>query len=127
MIELSLVNYKMLRFSNSNLAASALYLAQKMTKQPSAWSALLEKHSHFKEVQIRPCAKELFMVLKEAQHHSLQAVRKKFALSKYCEVAKVRLETENSHHHAAPGKSSKDNGPERIAFESFVQKTEIET
>jgi hypothetical protein len=32
LIELSLVNYKMLRYSNSNLAASALYLALKMTK-----------------------------------------------------------------------------------------------
>jgi hypothetical protein len=32
LVELSLVHYKMLRFSNSNLAASALYLAMKMTK-----------------------------------------------------------------------------------------------
>lgn len=34
LIELSLANYKMLRFSSSNLAASALYLSLKMTKQP---------------------------------------------------------------------------------------------
>ena len=34
LIELSLVNYRMLRFSASNLAASSLYLSLKMTKQP---------------------------------------------------------------------------------------------
>lgn len=32
LLELSLVNYKMLKFKSSNLAASAIYLALKMTK-----------------------------------------------------------------------------------------------
>jgi hypothetical protein len=50
LIELSLVNYKMLRYSNSNLAASAIYLALKMTKWPSCWTESLIKHTHFKEV-----------------------------------------------------------------------------
>ncbi len=34
LIELSLVSYKMTKFTPSNLAASALYLSLKMTKQP---------------------------------------------------------------------------------------------
>lgn len=63
LLELSLVNYKMLRYTNSNVASSALYLALKMTKQPSPWSEQLAKHSQFKEVQIRPCAKDLFILL----------------------------------------------------------------
>jgi transcription initiation factor TFIIIB Brf1 subunit/transcription initiation factor TFIIB len=63
LIELSLANYKMLRFSSSNLAASALYLSLKMTKQPHSWNETLAKHTQFKEVQIRPCAKELFILL----------------------------------------------------------------
>jgi len=63
LLELSLVSYKNLRFSASNLASSALYLSLKMTKQPFCWNEALTKHSHFKEVQVRPCAKELFMVL----------------------------------------------------------------
>ena len=41
LIELSLVGYKTLKYSNSNLAASALYLALKMTKSPEPWSDLL--------------------------------------------------------------------------------------
>jgi hypothetical protein len=34
LIELSLLHCKTLRFSNSNLAASALYLSLKMTRNP---------------------------------------------------------------------------------------------
>jgi hypothetical protein len=49
LIELSLVNYKMLKFTNSNLAASALYLAMKMTKHQNPWSEALIKHTQFKE------------------------------------------------------------------------------
>ena len=60
LIELSLVNYKMLKYTNSNLAASALYLSLKMTKNQQPWSDQLTKHSHYKESQIRQCAKELF-------------------------------------------------------------------
>jgi len=38
LIELALVNYKMIQYSHSNLASSALYLSLKMTKNPSPWS-----------------------------------------------------------------------------------------
>lgn len=66
LIELSMVNYKMMRFTNSNLAASALYLAMKMTKHQNPWTDLLVKHTQFKESQVRSCAKELFILLQEA-------------------------------------------------------------
>ncbi len=45
LMELSLVNYKMVKYSSSNLAASAVYLAQKMSKAPVPWSDLLAHHS----------------------------------------------------------------------------------
>lgn len=50
LMELSFTNYKMLRFSASNLASSALYLSLKMTKHSFCWNESLTKHSHFKEV-----------------------------------------------------------------------------
>lgn len=40
-LELSLVNYHMLKFSQSTLASSALYLAMKMAKMQTPWSATL--------------------------------------------------------------------------------------
>ena len=45
LLELCLINYKMLKYTNSNLAASALYLSLKMTKHSSPWTDLLTKHS----------------------------------------------------------------------------------
>ena len=37
-VELSLVSYRMLKYSNSNLSASALYLSLKMTKHQNPWT-----------------------------------------------------------------------------------------
>ena len=45
LMELGLVNYKTVRFSQSNLAASALYLSLKMTKNQNPWNDLIVKHS----------------------------------------------------------------------------------
>ena len=63
LIELSLVSYRMLKYSNSNLTCSAIYLALKMTKNSNPWSDLMVKHTQYKEAQIRPCAKDLFILL----------------------------------------------------------------
>jgi transcription initiation factor TFIIIB Brf1 subunit/transcription initiation factor TFIIB len=49
LLELCLVNYKMIKYAPSNLAASALYLSNKMTKSANSWSEALAHHSQFKE------------------------------------------------------------------------------
>jgi hypothetical protein len=49
LIELGLVNYKTVRFAQSNLAASALYLSLKMTKNQNPWNDLIVKHSMYRE------------------------------------------------------------------------------
>jgi hypothetical protein len=49
LVELSLLNCKMLRFANSNLAASSLYLSLKMTRNANPWSDLLVQHTHYTE------------------------------------------------------------------------------
>lgn len=46
LIELSLVEYGMLKYSARNIAASALYLACKIMKC-TAWNKLIEESSHF--------------------------------------------------------------------------------
>ena len=38
LIELSLVNYKMLKYTASHIAASAMYLSLKMTKHQNVWT-----------------------------------------------------------------------------------------
>lgn len=94
LLELALVNYKMIKFRSSNLAASSLYLSMKMTKSPSPWNDIIAKHSQYKESEVRPCAKELFSLLQldQGPNAQLTAVKKKFALPKFCEVSKIKLE-----------------------------------
>lgn len=63
LLELTLLNYKVVKYSSSNLAASALYLSLKMTKKVNPWTEVIAKHSGFKEAEVRTCAKELFSLL----------------------------------------------------------------
>jgi cyclin B len=92
----------MLRFSNSNLAASALYLSLKMTRNSNPWTNTLMNHTHYSEQAVRPCAKDLFLLIQDAQTSTLEAVKKKFMLPKYGEVSRIRLEHSNNTPSTAP-------------------------
>jgi cyclin B len=48
--------------------------------------------TQFHEGQLRPCAKELCLLLEKSDTTSLQAVKKKFSCPKFLEVAKIRVE-----------------------------------
>jgi cyclin B len=62
LIELALIEYGMLKFSQRNIAASSLYLACKILKV-TAWTSLLELNSDYTERDVRPCAKSLCIIL----------------------------------------------------------------
>jgi len=83
LIELSLVEYGMLKYSARNTAVSALYLACKIFKctveDSPAWNKLIEESSHFSEKEVRPCAKALCIILQNAPQSNLKACRRKFS------------------------------------------------
>ena len=91
LLEMSLVEYKMLKYSLSNLASSAVYLVNKIKKK-EAWSEVLSRNTKYQEPQIRQCAKDLCLLLQNVEKSNLQAVRKKFSAPKFFEVAKIKLE-----------------------------------
>ncbi len=72
LIELPLIEYRMLKYCPSLLAASALFLALKIIprfdeinldiKLP-AWDEKLHKHTGYNESLLRPCAKDLCILL----------------------------------------------------------------
>jgi len=74
LLELSLVEYRMLKHQPSMLAAAALYLALKIVKKPHAWPPALQQSARFKESQIRPCAKDLCILLQGVEKCLLKAV-----------------------------------------------------
>ena len=62
LIELALVEYGMIKFSQKMIAAAALYLSCKIFKKP-AWSQLLTVNCQMQESEVRSCAKCLCIVL----------------------------------------------------------------
>ena len=65
LLEASFLEYPMLKYSQSTLAASALYFALRIMRQESSdarhrnWGDLLLKFAGFTEVQLRPCCHDL--------------------------------------------------------------------
>ena len=83
----------MLKYTPSNLAAAAVYLAQRIiTQGPDGWIKLLESETGYSEQMLRACAKDMIILLGGIERCTLQAVRKKFSLSRFDEVALVRLD-----------------------------------
>eukprot|EP00850_Spirogloea_muscicola_P003108 SM000012S25370 [mRNA] locus=s12:773858:776602:+ [translate_table: standard] len=89
LVELSLPEYAMLRFSPSHLAAAAVFTALRTLQRTSAWTAVLHKHSGFTELQLRVCMNLMIGLHKKAATGSLTAVHKKYAVPKQLEVANL--------------------------------------
>ena len=75
LMELSLINYKMLKFKMSQIAASAIYIAI--------------RNLNYSESSIQECVREINNFNIYNSTHSLQAIRKKFSSKKFDEVAKI--------------------------------------
>jgi len=90
-IELMLIDVKMLKFPTSLVAAGSVYLARAMTGKTLLWTPTLEHYSKYGESPVRECALEMNELLKKAQKSSLKAIRKKYALPKFGQVAEILL------------------------------------
>ena len=78
LLELTLQEYKMLKYLPSLLCAAAIWLALKTRGEPP-WSAALEQHSGYAEAELQPCVRELHALHGKAAASGLQAVYKKYA------------------------------------------------
>ena len=88
LLELTLQDYKMLKYLPSTICASAIYLALK-TRGKTPWTPDLEKHSTYKEADLQACVRDIHELHKNASTHSLQAVRKKYAQEKHGNVSSI--------------------------------------
>lgn len=79
------------------LASSALYLSLKMAKVNKNWiEPLLATFTH-SEQDIRACAKQMFVLFTKAKTSNLQAVRKKFSMPKFNEVALIQVDSSSGN------------------------------
>lgn len=89
LLELFLLEYKMIKYNYNLLAASSIYITFKITKRSYIDKIFLL--SGLSEEKLRECSKDICFILDRVETSSLQAVRKKFSLPKFNEVAKFSL------------------------------------
>ena len=88
LVELTLQEYKMLKYLPSTICASAVYLALK-TCGHTPWTADLERHSTYTEADLlQACVRDIHELHAKAST-GLQAVRRKYAHKKYASVSSI--------------------------------------
>ncbi|KAF5735893.1 G2/mitotic-specific cyclin-2-like isoform X1 [Tripterygium wilfordii] len=99
LIEIALVEYEMLKFPFSLLAAAAVYTAQCTLYGFKQWSRTSEWHSNYSEEQLLECSRLMVGFHQKASTGRLTGVHRKYCTSKFgytakCEPAGFLLETQ---------------------------------
>jgi len=87
--ELSLLDYKMLSYLPSLIAASCIYSANQILMIKDTWGRTLEHYSSYKASDLERCTRDLFQLIHSAPNQKTQAVRRKYSYAKYGEVSKL--------------------------------------
>lgn len=87
--ERCLLDYSMLKYLPSTIAASAVYLARKNLARHE-WSPTLLRYTNYTEDSLTACLKDITSILESRTN--LQAVYKKYSSSKFSSVASINLE-----------------------------------
>ena len=62
LIETVLLEYSMLKYKNSLIAAGAIFLVNKIFKK-HGWTETLAHHTGYSEAEVKPCAKDLYFTM----------------------------------------------------------------
>lgn len=87
--ELALPDYSMLRHSYSEIAAAAVFVANRCLNREPAFPRSLQRHCGFTAEKLMPAATALTILQARAPNSSLPAVFKKYSQAKFHEVAKL--------------------------------------
>jgi len=105
LLELTLVDYKMLKYGASHSAAASILLSNKLLRRPS-WTSATVRHTKKTEAELKECAKEMCVLLENAETSNLQAIRKKYSQLKHHSVAKLNFHVAPGAQAAAPAANS---------------------
>ncbi|OMJ89348.1 hypothetical protein SteCoe_8553 [Stentor coeruleus] len=89
--ELALIDYKMIKYSYSNLAAAAIYLMFKIKNIKPEWTADLRRASGYMEEQLKACARDMCMLFQNTNKSSLRGVKNKFSSAQFLHVANTPI------------------------------------
>ncbi|XP_010548224.1 PREDICTED: cyclin-B2-1-like [Tarenaya hassleriana] len=88
LIELALVEYEMLQFPSSLLAAAAVYTAQCTLHGFRQWNSTCQFHSHYSEHQLMECCRKMVTFHQKAETGKLSGVYRKYSSRKFGNIAK---------------------------------------
>lgn len=88
-LELTLVDIKMIRYPPSHVVAAACMLSNKLLKVKPSWPSAMVNHTQQTEQMVRDCAKDMCGLLENAGHGHLQAVKNKFAQAAFHHVSNI--------------------------------------
>jgi len=88
-LELALLDIKMLQYAPSLIAASACLLSNKLLKLKPSWPTIMVKHTKLHEPAMRECLTDLATLLANSGTNQLKGVYKKFSLTKFHNVAQM--------------------------------------
>lgn len=91
LVELTLIDYRMLRFSRSIIAAAGVYLMHKVDQIVPEWPDVLSDNSPHEESELKICAREMCLLFQKAEKCQLQAVRRKFMQPQFFQVSSLTL------------------------------------
>lgn len=88
-LELSLLEYKMLKFPASVKACAALYIARKLLKYENSWSKELKNVFQIYDGVLRTCAKEFTELVNFGNKTILKSLRNKYMSERFLGVYKI--------------------------------------
>merc|ERR1711972_514080 len=88
-LELGLLDIRMIRYKSSCLAASALFLSNQIMSRTPLWPTAVALASRHTRSSLKACAEEFRELLDAAPRGALQAIRKKYSHHHHLAVARV--------------------------------------
>lgn len=88
LMELTIVEYDMVHYSPSQIAAAALCLSMKLLDE-SQWTETLAHYSSYPEKELTPTMQKLASLVIKAENSKLTAVRTKYSSSKFFKISTI--------------------------------------
>nr|CAO99272.1 cyclin B [Astropecten aranciacus] len=89
LMELTLQEYSFVQYDPSEIAAAALCLSAKIKESDMEWNPTLVHYSAYSEDHLVPIMQKMAKVIKAAPSSKFQAVRKKYASSKFMNISSI--------------------------------------
>lgn len=90
LMELSLMQYVMIKFPPSMLAAAAVYTAQITLKKTTVWNDVLKRHTGYSEIDLKECTRLMVAFHQSSEESKLNVVFKKYSMPEYDSVALIK-------------------------------------